>query len=492
MGHQHPRLSAFLRVLPLALLALTGALAPVAVPGPERERLACADAGHNAPGGVGSQWAPPEPETGDAWYVQHGFDRQPPPAAEPWPRPLPASSPAAVAPAGDFFAYLPLVAKGAGPEFRALWVTRFDWTRADGTPAQPSALVTIAEQAAAAGFNVLLFQVRGTADAYYTPGYEPWASRLTGTVTRTLGTSPGFDPLAVLIEAAHARGLQVHVYLNVYPTWLCGVGAPPDNTDPLHPFWAFSYAVGWSAWRVYDSGGKPMNLMTCSSYLWATPAWEGMRVHFLNVVTDLVARYDLDGIHLDLVRYPGPDYSYDPFTPPFSDPAVRAEWQREQVNRLVRETYQAVKSRNPQVWVTAAVWGVYQNRWGWPSFSQGYSDYYQDSKRWLREGWVDAIMPMFYPATPSSDCPDSTVWTLERFRTLVADFQADAGECYVFPGIGGGYACFDDVLSRIRAGRELGVRGQALFAYGPLNNKGYWDELALWAYPAPAPVPPLP
>ncbi|MCX7681537.1 MAG: family 10 glycosylhydrolase [Anaerolineae bacterium] len=404
------------------------------------------------------------------------------------------AAPAGVASEHTFFVHLPLVTRGIQPEFRALWVTRFDWTRTDGVPAQPSALVAIAEQAAAANFNVLLFQVRGVGDAFYTPGYEPWSPRLTGTVTRTLGMSPGFDPLAVLIEAAHARGLQVHAYLNVYPTWLCKVGAPPDNTDPLHPFWVFSRTNGrgWSAWRVYDPGGNPMNLVTCSSYLWATPAWEGVRSHFLNVVTDLVTRYDLDGIHLDLVRYPGRDYSYDPFTPQFSDPGARAEWQREQVNLLVRETYQAVKARRPELWVTAAVWGVYQNQWGWPSFSQGYSDYYQDSKRWLREGWVDAVMPMIYPAAPSPDCPDSTVWTPERFRTLVADLLADAGAQYVFPGIHGGYACFDDVISRIEASRESGARGQALFSYGPVNSRGYWDELALQAYPSPAPLPPLP
>ncbi len=438
--------------------------------------------------------APSEPETGDEWYIHHGFDWRPPPPAEIWPRSLPATSLAAVSPAGDSFVYLPLVAKGTAPEFRALWVTRFDWTRADGTWAQPSALVNVAEQAAAANFNVLLFQVRGVGDAYYAPGYEPWASRLTGTVSDTLGTSPGFDPLAVLIEAAHARGLQVHAYLNVYPTWRCGVGAPPDGTDPLHPFWAFSRnnGVSWSAWRVYNPDGNPMNLMTCSGYLWATPAWEGVRSHFLHVVTDLVTRYDLDGIHLDFVRYPGRNYSYDPFTPSFSDNAARSDWQREQVNLLVRETYQAVKASRPEVWVTAAVGGVYQNRWGWPSFSQGYSDYYQDSKRWLREGWVDGIMPMLYPANPSSDCPDSTVWSLERFRILVADFAADAGGRYVFPGIHGGYACFNDILNRIQVSRELGTGGHAIFAHGPVNYKGYWDELALHVYPSPAPVPLVP
>lgn len=390
--------------------------------------------------------------------------------------------------------YLPLILRGAPPEFRALWITRFDWTRADGSWARPEALVTIAEQAAAARFNVLLFQVRGVGDAYYTPGDEPWAARLTGTVSRTLGMSPGFDPLRVLLDAAHARGLQVHAYINVYPTWTCGVGAPPDGLNPPHPFWTFSRTNGrsWSAWRVYDSSGTPMNLMTCGSYLWATPAWPGVRDHLRRVVEDLLRRYDLDGVHLDLIRYPGRGYSYDPFTPSFTNPEERAAWQREQVNAMVREIYVTVKGIRPQAWVTAAVWGVYQNRWGWPGFTSGYSDYYQDSKRWLREGWVDAIMPMIYPAGPSGNCPDTTPWTLDRFRTLVADFLADAAGRYVFPGIHGGYACFQDVRDRIEAARSLGARGMAIFAYGPLSQRDYWDELASQVYRTPVPVPPLP
>ncbi|MCX7690598.1 family 10 glycosylhydrolase [Thermoflexus sp.] len=424
------------------------------------------------------------------WYQRSGYV-PPAPAAR---TPLPQILPTPPSPPGPYRAYLPLILRAPVPEFRALWVTRFDWTRTDGTPARPEALVAIAEGAAAARFNVLLFQVRGTGDAYYTPGHEPWAARLTGTVTRTTGISPGFDPLRILLDAAHARGLQVHAYVNVYPTWLCGVGAPPDGLNPPHPFWTFSRTNGrsWSAWRAHDSSGNPMNLMTCSSYLWATPAWPGVRDQVVRVVQDLMVRYPLDGVHLDLVRYPGRDYSYDPFTPSFSDPAARAEWQREQVNALVQEVRAAVKGIRPHAWVTAAVWGVYQNRWGWPGFTSGYSDYYQDSVRWLREGWVDALMPMIYPAAPSANCPDTTVWTLERFRTLVADFQARAPGRYVFPGIHGGYACFQDVRDRIETARSLGARGMAIFAYGPAQMRGYWDEFAAQVYPAPAPVPPPP
>ncbi len=448
----------------------------------------------------------------EAWYVLNGYTEAPP---------APGASQAThrrAAPASAFPLFLPLVVRAkAAPtptpsptptqaptptpsptplppptEFRALWVTRYDWTQL-GQVARPETLVTIAERAQAAGFNVLLFQVRGTGDAYYTPGLEPWAARLTGTAVETLGKSPGFDPLQTLIEAAHARGLQVHAYVNVYPTWVCGYGAPPKETTPQHPFWTFSYATSWKDWRVHDSQGRPMNLQTCSGYLWATPAWSGVRQHVVDVVDDLMRRYELDGVHLDLVRYPGPGYSYDPYTPTdFATPEERTDWQREQVNRLVQEVYATVKRHRPQAWITAAVWGMYRDVWGWGGFSQGYTHYYQDSKRWLREGWVDAIMPMLYP--PNPQCPDTSVWTLDRFRVLVEDFQREATSAgrYVFPGIHAGYPCFDDVRNRVEAARELGTRGYALFSYGTANARDHWDEIATQLHAKPLAVPPVP
>jgi hypothetical protein len=114
-------------------------------------------------------------------------------------------------------------------EFRGLWVTRFDWTIFN-QPASPSRIDEIVNNAADAGFNAILFQVRATADAYYTPGLEPWAQRVSG---GSFGQSPlpAWDPLAYFIQKAHARGLQLHAYVNVYP-----VGdRTPTNTCPPPP-----------------------------------------------------------------------------------------------------------------------------------------------------------------------------------------------------------------------------------------------------------------
>ncbi|HHJ06426.1 MAG TPA: hypothetical protein ENK24_02890, partial [Anaerolineae bacterium] len=104
---------------------------------------------------------------------------------------------------------------GGTSERRAVWVTRYDWTTLGQTPVAGD-IDRIVANIAAAGFNAIFFQVRGYGDAYYAPGLEPWASRLTGTAWQTLGQDPGWDPLARLIEQAHAAGIEAHAYINVY------------------------------------------------------------------------------------------------------------------------------------------------------------------------------------------------------------------------------------------------------------------------------------
>jgi uncharacterized lipoprotein YddW (UPF0748 family) len=337
-----------------------------------------------------------------------------------------------------------------------------------------------------------LFQVRGTADAYYTPGLEPWAARMTGEVTKTLGVDPGWDPLAYLIAQAHAQDIQVHAYINVFPTWLCGYGAPPDPVTPTHLFWSLSHSTSWSDWRTWTSAG-PDSLDSCSDYyLWATPALSLTRAHVAAVADDLVTRYDVDGIHLDLLRYPSSAYSYDPFTlqaytqaltlsPTLTITAWRPGFQRAQVDDLVSRVYSTVTSLKPDAWVSAAVW---------PNYTSGHNSYYQNSKGWLAAGIVDANMPMLYASDIVTNLP---AWTAR-----MQSFLADSYGRYVIPGIGfpSGDAFnafqFDDIVNRIEAARGAGAPGVAIFSYGALNAKGYFDDLGVgpFALLAEAPKPP--
>lgn len=391
---------------------------------------------------------------------------------------------------GEWRTFLPLMLRqeAIATEFRGLWVTRFDWTTF-GEPADPAKIDEIVQNAAAAGFNAIFFQVRGAADAYYTPGLEPWAQRVSG---GELGQPPEplWDPLAYFVQQAHAHNLQLHAYLNVYPVWdRCD--APPPPTSPTHLYDLLAAAHGETDGRLNGLQWDTNDQIHCQVYQRATPASVFHDDHFIAVATDLVTRYAVDGIHLDNVRYGGAGTSCDPVSENlfgadcFSDPAY-AQWQRERIDQLVQRLYQEVVPLRPGLWLSAAVWPIYQDKWGWGG-TQGYSDYYQDSKAWLAGGYIDSVSPMIYPAVYA--CPYEGFWTLDKWEILTADFQADSAGRFIIPGIGSEYCTFDEIVARIELARSLGTAGHALFSYGGLLTHGYFDDLAAGPYAEPA-VPP--
>ncbi|MCI0396448.1 MAG: family 10 glycosylhydrolase [Chloroflexi bacterium] len=398
-----------------------------------------------------------------------------------------------------WFVYLPAIHRPEDPamvEFRGLWVTRFDWTTA-GQPASPAKIDEIVQNAAGAGFNAIFFQVRGAADAYYQPGPEPWAARINGALGQP--PDPLWDPLAYFVQRAHEHGLQLHAYLNVYPVW-DDCNNPPPNVTPPHFYYALQQAHGTTGGQLnglqWDTNGD----IHCSVYQQATPASIFADNHYLDVAQYLVDNYDIDGLHLDNIRYGGPNTSCDPVSaaasgvPCFSSPPVGyisyEDWQRDQINGTVFKFYDQVISQHPELWLSAAVWPIYIERpeWGWGGVAtEGYSDYYQDSKGWLAGSYIDTITPMIYPA--QYNCPYNGFWTLERWQILVADFQADHAGRFVIPGIGSGYCTFDEIANRINAARAIGTAGHAIFSYGALATNQYFDDLATGPYAVPA-VPP--
>lgn len=413
--------------------------------------------------------------------------------------------------------YLPVVAKSIPTptptptptpdpgvlEFRGLWVTRFDWTLNPGD-ISAAKISEIVNNAAFAGFNAIFFQVRGTADAFYNSSVEPWSDRLTG----TLGRNPGWDPLAEMITKAHAAGIQVHAYLNVYPVWT-GCGAPPDGTTPRHLYYLVRDHHGQTSGKLDGLQWTTGDQVVCNPYQRTSPASVFVDNHLLSVAADLISNYDVDGIHLDHIRYAGPSTSCDPVSeasagvPCFSSAPAGyvsyAAWQRAQVNGTVRKFYQQIVPLKADLWLSAAVWPIYKNypQWGWPSTLEGYYDYYQDSKEWLAGsdvgnlGYIDSISPMIYPSTFT--CPDNSFWTQSRWNTLVTDFQASNSGRFIIPGIGTGYCTFDEIEARIYMARSLGTAGHSLFSYsGLLAGDGvddYFDELANGPYATPARVP---
>jgi uncharacterized lipoprotein YddW (UPF0748 family) len=389
----------------------------------------------------------------------------PPPAPRPTPVPDPTAAPLA-APA----AATPASAEERQRETRALWVSRWDFAEHP----DPQAIV---DRAAEAHLNVIFFQVRGQADAMYPSSLEPWAGELGG----SLGQDPGWDPLAELISAAHAKDIEVHAWLNVYPVWM-GSAPPPASTEPQHMYHDFTarYGQDWLLWQ----GSQPMSLGG-EGYLTANPAHPAVAERVVEVCEDLLERYPLDGLHLDYIRYADRQFSEDPVSNQAyaearaANPGLsRADWQRDQVTRLVQRVRDEALPVRPGARLTATAWPVYQDHWSWFRGNDGYSAMYQDSQRWAREGLVAGITPMTYGMTLDAH-PD-------RFEILTRDYVEGSRPGGVIAGIGADYASFAEIEARIDIAREAGADGQALFSFRALEEHGHWAALGSGPYSEPA------
>jgi uncharacterized lipoprotein YddW (UPF0748 family) len=216
-----------------------------------------------------------------------------------------------------------------------------------------------------------------------------------------------------------------------------------------------------------------------ASYLWASPGVDDVREHSVAVVRDILSRYAVDGIHLDLARYAGALYSYDP---PSNAAAgsdrtpEREQWQRDRVSELVSQVYAAVGELRPGARLSAAVWFCYTGGCGY-GLSSGYEDYYQDSLGWLSAGIIDGIAPMLYGWSGFDD--------LATWRAVVQQFQSANAGRHVYPGISGDFDDFAQIAARIQAAREAGAAGHAIFSYSALDSHGYWDDLAAGPYAQP-------
>ena len=385
-----------------------------------------------------------------------------------------ASRPLAVAPRARVEAamthtlHLPATYAGPAPrETRALWVTRWDFQTL-------SDVQTIVDKAAYAHLNTILFQVRGQADALYRSSLEPWSARLSG----TLGQDPGWDPLAELTARAHAAGLQVQAWINVYPAWLGTTATlPPTSTVPLPMLHDFTRCYG-DRWLQWSPAG-PMQLPPPGAqpaYLCASPGHPAVVERVVAVCQDLLTHYPLDGLHFDYVRYAGREYSQDPVSleayaaAAAANPALTyADWQRAQITHLLQRVCTEALPLRPAARLTATAWPVYQDHWGWVNHNDGYHAHYQDSQGWARQGVVAGIMPMLYSASIHD--------VRERFEVLARDFVAGSQPGGVVIGIGGDYASFAEIAGRIEVARAVGARGQALFSYRLLDERDYWRSL---------------
>jgi uncharacterized lipoprotein YddW (UPF0748 family) len=277
-------------------------------------------------------------------------------------------------------------------EFRAAWVAtvaNIDWPSKPGLSSweQQGEMIAILNKAVQLNLNAIILQVRPATDAMYDSKLEPWSEFLTAQMGRP--PEPYYDPLAFAVTEAHKRGLELHAWFNPYRS--------------LHP------AAKSEVSANHLSVQRPEIVRSYGKYLWLDPGDTAVRAHSIRVLTDVVKRYDIDGVHIDDYFYPYKERDSAGKIIDFPDSVTwtryvdsggemsRDNWRRNNVDVFVRDLYKEIKKTKPWVKFGISPFGMW--RPGYPPQIKGFDAYeqlYADSKKWLNEGWLDYFTPQLY------------------------------------------------------------------------------------------------
>ena len=386
-------------------------------------------------------------------------------------------------------------------EFRAAWVStvaNIDWpSRSNLSVAQQQGeILAILDRAGALHLNAIVLQVRPSADAIYPSKLEPWSEYLTG--RQGQAPQPWYDPLKFWIEQAHARGLELHAWFNPYRA------RHSTAKTPLT--------------REHIANTRPEAVKQYGKLLWMDPGDAAAAQLTLDVILDVVRRYDVDGIHIDDYFYPYPiDAALVPEAAAFDGGAVarselefpdqpswqqyllagglleRADWRRQNVNRLVEALYLGIHREKSWVRFGISPFGIGRpdrRPPGIAGFSQ-YDKLYADAELWLARGWLDYLSPQLY--WPIAQAPQAFDVLLDYWLA-----QNPHGR-HIWPGlftsrIDNSARAFpaQEIVRQIAVTRSRpGVNGQVHFSMVALmeNRKGISDQLKAGSYQNPALIP---
>ena len=346
-------------------------------------------------------------------------------------------------------------------EFRGIWVIRHTLTT-------PKRVLKAVERCREVGFNALFVQVRGRGDAYY-------KSRIVPRGEDILEEFPDFDPLALAIQEAHRTGLEIHAWVNVYLAWHPTERLPKSSNHLLvrHPEWFMVSKDGINMGRVDMSGKNSLSRGVEGRYL--SPGIQEVREHLLKVILELVQGYDLDGLHLDYIRYPNVNYDFNlinraEFTRRFGfDPQTLVgktneqgglsrekkkklweQWRTDQVSLQVSEIQQLLLNTKPWIKLSVAVK---------PNFELAYREFGQDWIKWINKQMVDFVVPMLY------------LGTTEEIGVQIQQIQKYVRKGHLYAGIGGFNQSPSATEDQINQARRMGLKGIMFFSYDSLNKQ---------------------
>lgn len=359
-------------------------------------------------------------------------------------------------------------------EVRAAWLTTLmglDWPNRPATTetqaeAQRQQLCTMLDKLQAAGINTVLFQSRIRSTTAYASAVEPWDGIFTGTP----GQRPLYDPLRFAVDECHKRGMEIHAWVVAFP--ICKVAVAKQLGKRALP------------------QQHPEFCQRCGDQWMMDPGVPQTANYLARICQEIAANYEVDGIHLDYIRYPEA-------TIPFNDEATyrrygnkqsRSQWRTSNIDRCVQMIHDAVKTVRPWIKLSCSPVGKYSDLARYSSYGWNARDAVsQDAQRWLREGWMDMLFPMMY-------------FDGKHFYPFLADWKEhDAGRPIV-PGLGIYFLNAREknwplttIRRQMNVARAEGLGGQAFFRTKFLlaNEKGLYDWLKNSFYAQQALVPPM-
>jgi len=367
-------------------------------------------------------------------------------------------------------------------EVRALWVQR-------ATLNSSESIARMISTASSNGFNTIFVQVRGRGDTYFNSSVEERASSLTG-------TPKGFDPLGETIIKARSVGLSVHAWVVVnLVSSATDLPASPDHVIYQHPNWLMvPRALAPELMKINFSNPEYLGLLTRWTRanaervegLYLSPMNPDALTYTTQVVEDLVTLYDIDGVHLDYVRYPNNNFDYskyalerfkaeiqstispderarvdkiesiDPFAYPENFSKQWKQMRMAQLTALVARLSNAIHRIRPSALVSVAVT---------PDYTDALENTLQDWRTWVDNGFIDSLCPMVY------------TMDAEVFATQIKEIRALTPGSRLWAGIGAHLLSPRQTLQNINAAKELGANGIILFSYdnlaGPSNDSNY-------------------
>ena len=291
------------------------------------------------------------------------------------------------------YSVLCILSASAEVSFRGAWiatVANIDWPSAEAvgnTEKQKNEMIFLLDSLESLGLNAIILQVRPTADALYLSELEPVSHWLTGT-QGSWNEQESYDPLDFTIKEAHERGMEVHVWLNPYRVNLAKTDTSslaPDHIMRRHPEWFWCYAKQW----------------------YFNPGLDETREWICTIVQDIVQRYDIQAIHMDDYFYPYPSGKLQlPDTATFRQHPRGFDnihdWRRNNVNMAIQDISRTIRECKDSVEFGISPFGVWRNAHVDSTGSAtkagitNYDDLYADIRLWIKEGWIDYVLPQLY------------------------------------------------------------------------------------------------